>query len=112
MLEAVPAKVAAFPELLESLGAVPREHMPDTILAIFAFYGSQAMIVADGLTRSLSKDLLQHHTELLQALIMTVPFAEWGLGPPHGGIMHPVSETIPKLADTLRVLRSRSLSEG
>lgn len=111
MLEAVREKVAAFPDLLESLGSVLREHMPDTILAIFAFYGSQAMIAADGSTRSLSKDLLQHHTELLQALILTVPLTEWGLGPPHGGIMQPIFETVPQLADTFAQQRMLERSD-
>jgi hypothetical protein len=53
---------------LAELQRIFRE-LPQKIL----FYGAQGSISEKGETRSFAKYILQHHIELLQALMLTVP---------------------------------------
>lgn len=105
ILSAARKNVAEFPNLIEKLNGIFRETTPDGLLATFGFYGARAAIGSDGATRSLNKDIQQHHIELLQALVLTLPPANWGHGPSHGGIMQHVFDIMPKLADTFFQMR-------
>src|SRR5690606_19153465 len=94
------ADVEKFPDLINRVLSILRDRMPETILATFAFYGSQASILSTGETRSLSKDILQHHIELLQGIVLTIPAEEWGHAPSTADIMQTVFDIVPKVTDT------------
>jgi hypothetical protein len=97
--------VAEFPDLIEKVHEIFRATTPEGILATFGFYGARAAIDSDGTTQSLTKDIEQHHIELLQALVLTLPLKDWGKGPSHGGIMQQVFDIMPKLAHTFFQMR-------
>lgn len=99
VIKAARENVAEMPNLLDDLGKLLRERTPEGILTTFGFYGSQGTIGPNGELRSLAKGILQHHIELLQALVLTIPVDEWGVGPPTADIMQTVFDTVPKLAD-------------
>jgi hypothetical protein len=68
LLESARESLAEFPGHLAELQRIFRE-LPQKIL----FYGAQGSISEKGETRSFAKYILQHHIELLQALMLTVP---------------------------------------
>jgi len=105
MLNAARQSVAKFPDHVETLLMVLRERMPNGILATFGFYGTRATIGDDGATRPFAKDVLQHHIELLQALILTLLFEDWGSGPSSGDAMQVIFDTVPVIADTFVKMR-------
>lgn len=100
VFSAAKQNVAELPKLLNQLNEIFRERTPEGILTTFAFYGSQGSVNAKGELKSLSKDILQHHVELLQAFALTVPLEEWGEGPPTSDVMHVVFDIVPKISDT------------
>ena len=105
MIQAARDRVEEFPELVATLLGVFRDRAPDSVLATFSFYGSRAMIGKDGSTRTLTKDVLQHHIELLQSLVLTLPAEEWGIGPPTAEIMQVVFDSVPRLSDAFVQIR-------
>lgn len=105
MLSAARKNVAKFPDLIEKIHEIFRETTPEGILATFGFYGARAAIGSDGTTRSLTKGIEQHHIELLQALVLTLPLRDWGQGPSHGGIMQHVFDIVPELAHAFFQMR-------
>ncbi len=105
MLSAARNNVAEFPDLIEKLYEIFRETTPEGILATFGFYGARAAIGSDGTVRSLISDIEQHHIELLQALVLTLPLKDWGQGPSHAGVMQHVFDIVPKLANTFFQMR-------
>src|SRR5208282_5905106 len=67
------------------------------LLSVVAGYGLQAGVTEEGVETRFMPDIDQHHIELLQALLLTLPDAEWGNDPA-------TSNDIQKLIDTLREL--------
>lgn len=96
--EAAKESVDAFPETLERLSILLKIHSPEGVLATFAMYGLQAMVGKDGL-RAMLPDLLQHHAELLQAIVLTIPAADWGPFPSKPDIMTTFFDDVPKLSE-------------
>jgi hypothetical protein len=100
VINAARADVEKFPELLSEIYRVLKERTPEGILATFAFYGSRAVVGSNGEMKTLAKDIQQHHIELLQGIVLTLPAAEWGQGPSAGDVMQIVFDTVPELAST------------
>src|SRR5438105_1843448 len=82
VIEMAAAKQAAFPDLLKTLLDVFRRCFPPHILATLAAYGLMTGVSDEGVAdRALTDKIQQHHVELLQALLLTLPFDEWGREP-------------------------------
>jgi hypothetical protein len=96
--EAAKESADAFPETLDRLSALMKIHSPEGVLATFAMYGLQAMVGKEGL-KGMMPDLQQHHAELLQAIVLTVPAADWGPFPSKPDIMQTFFDDVPKLSD-------------
>lgn len=105
ILSAARNNVAVFPNLIKNIYDIFRKTTPAGILATFGFYSARAAIGSNGTMRSLNKDIQQHHIELLQALVLTLPVKEWGEGPSHGGIMQDVFDIVPKLSNAFFQMR-------
>ena len=72
-------KAEAFPEVLGRLLDVLRTKYPPHALAILACWGLRASVSDEGRSeKALIPNLDQHHLELLQALILTLPSEQWG----------------------------------
>lgn len=88
-------KAEEFPEMLGRLFDVLRIKYPPHALAILTCWGLHAGVSDEGVSeKSLIPNLGQHHVELLQALILTLPSEQWGIEPA-------APEDIQNLLDTL-----------
>src|SRR5947209_20163461 len=73
-------KTEEFPEILNRLFDVLRTKHPPHTLAILACWGLHAGVSDEGVyEETLIPNLDQHHIELLQALILTLPSEQWGI---------------------------------
>jgi hypothetical protein len=114
LLNAARETVAAFPTVLELLKDHFRNRDPTGIMASFSMYGLQVSVDAQGRTRKLSPNLEQHHAELLQAVLLTIPSKQWGSFPVSPDIMESVYDNVPKLAETFfhqRLLAGEAVSD-
>jgi hypothetical protein len=114
MLEAARTGVADFPRTLELVKDQLRRHNPISILACFAGYGLITSVAKDGTKRKPFRDILQHHVELLQAIILTIPPDQWGPAPVVPAVMQIVFDSVPKLSDTFflqRILDADKVSD-
>lgn len=101
------AAVAEFPKILELVKDLLRQHDPIGIMACFAGYNLLTFVgAADGVKKKPFEDVLQHHAELLQAIILTIPPDQWGLAPVLPEIMQIVFDSLPKLSDTFFLRRT------
>lgn len=100
VLSAARAGVAEFPRLLETIRGELRNGDPKGILASFASYGLLANVDRAGVEKKAAPDILQHHAELLQAILLTIPADAWGTGVLTPEVMQTVSDTVPKLSET------------
>jgi hypothetical protein len=100
MMEAARAGVDAFPTTLERIKEQLRRHDPVGIMASLAGYSLLTSVGQDGAKSKPPTDIMQHHAELLQAIILTIPPDEWGSAPVTPAVMQTVSDELPKLADT------------
>lgn len=73
-------KAAEFPGLLERARALLRARSPKDILATTAVYALQTGVTDErvGEHGFAGRDIGQHHVEILQALALSIPSAEWG----------------------------------
>ena len=104
--------VDAFPRQLEAVKVELRRCLPPGALATFVAYGLRAGLSDDGTQKSLLPNVLQHHAELLQAVMLTIPFDEWGRGPLTPEISQKLFDTVPTLSDTFfmqRLLESEGI---
>ncbi|MAN47468.1 MAG: hypothetical protein CMF04_14870 [Hyphomonas sp.] len=97
--------VDAFPKQLETVKGELRRCLPPGALAAFVAYGLQAGLGDDGTQKSLLPNVLQHHAELLQAVMLTMPLDEWGRGPLMPEISQKLFDTVPTLSDTFFMQR-------
>jgi hypothetical protein len=88
---------------------VLREKYPPGILAVMASYGLQSAISDDGAAKRLNSQLEQHHVELLQALTLMLPFAEWGGLPAEPTDIQKAIDTIVELAAAFHHRRFRAI---
>lgn len=82
LLEEGAQEAARFPELLSEILQLFRSVYPPHILAAIAYYATCRRIGPEGVSaKSLLPEVEQHHLELLQALLCTLPRSEWGMEP-------------------------------
>lgn len=115
MLAAARAGVAEFPQLLETIRDQLRNGDPLGILASFASYGLQIHVAPDGAEKKALPDILQHHAELLQAILLTIPGNTWGAGMLTPQVMETVFDAVPKLSETFffqRILDGQTVKDN
>lgn len=100
ILKSAREDVERYPKLVEELTRLLKDRMPEEIVSTVAFYGTRAAINNKGETRTLVKDIQQHHIELLQGIALTLPAGEWGKAPSTAQTIQTVFDILPKLADT------------
>ncbi len=105
MLAAAREAVDTFPKQLEAVKYELRRSPPPGALAAFVAYGLQAGLSKNGEQKSLLPNVLQHHAELLQAIMLTIPPDEWGRSPLMPEIMQSLFDTVPPLSDTFFMQR-------
>lgn len=107
MHEAALAAVADFPKTLELVKDQLRQHDPIGIMASFAGYGLVTGIASKGGSeRKPLKDIEQHHAELLQAIMLTIPVDQWGSIPVVPKAMQIIYDSLPNLSDTFFLQRT------
>jgi len=115
ILAAARHSVDEFPATLQIVTDELRKSDPIGIVPTFAAYGLQTLAGREGVnTKSVLKDIQQHHAELLLALVMTIPLDEWGKDPFTPAIMGTVFETVPKVAETFlhqRILAAEGVTD-
>ena len=115
ILEAAKLSVTAFPETLELVKDQFRSADPVGIMNSFATYGLMKAVIGDSVGHSFApNNIQQHHAELLQAVMLTIPFEEWGVKPVLAGIMQTIFDTLPLLSDTFvhqRVLAAEQVED-
>jgi len=114
LLAVARAGVADFPRLLETIRKQLRKSDPEGILASFASYGLQAHVTRDGVEKKAHPDILQHHAELLQAILLTIPADAWGTGVLTPQVMQTVFDTVPKLSQAFlfqRILDGQTVKD-
>nr|WP_314258371.1 hypothetical protein [uncultured Devosia sp.] len=105
MLAAARSAVDAFPQQLEAIKEELRASWPPNALATFVAYGLQAGLGEDGSQTSLVPDVLQHHAELLQAIVLTIPKDEWRFESLFLGSSNTLFEKVPTLSNTFFMQR-------
>ena len=107
--------VDEFPATLKIVTDELRKSDPVGIVSTFAAYGLQTLVGREGAnTKSVLKDIQQHHAELLLALVMAIPVNEWRTDPFTPDIMGTVFETVPKIAETFlhqRILAAEGVTD-
>ncbi|MER8565016.1 hypothetical protein NKH85_06920 [Mesorhizobium sp. M0924] len=115
VLAAARHSVDEFPATLQIVTDELRKSDAIGIVSTFAVYGLQTLAGREGVnTKSVLKDIQQHHAELLLALVMTIPLDEWGKDPFTPAIMGTVFETVPKVAETFlhqRILAAEDVAD-
>lgn len=101
VLKSAREDVEKYPVLLDQLFGVLKEHMPESVISEFGFYGTRASINDKGETRTLAEGIEQHHIELLQGIALTLPAAEWGVAPYTPDVMQTVFDIVPQISDTI-----------
>jgi hypothetical protein len=95
-----------FPILIGRLEAALTQFYPLHVLAILTAWGTTAMVGHDGIkAESIVVGILQHHIELLQALILRLRPTEWGKGQPMPQDLQPIIEDLRSLADAFHQRR-------
>lgn len=105
MLEAAEAAVNEYPDLLQTIKNNLTSSYPPQSLATFCCHGSAGFISSTGQQTESLPGILQHHCELLQALVLTVSSDEWGGNPITPDGMQVLFDTMPKLSDTFFMRR-------
>jgi hypothetical protein len=105
MMEAAQKGIDEFPKLLGRMSDLFQSTYPPNLLSTFAFYGCQGSIDDHGHQKSMTKGILQHHVELLQALALMVPPEKWGGAPGTGEKMQALFDTVPEISDTFLKMR-------
>ncbi|WP_253710739.1 hypothetical protein [Bradyrhizobium sp. WD16] len=114
MTEAALAAVAEFPKTLELVKDQLCHHDPVGILACYAGYGLLTFGSEDSSRGKPVADVLQHHAELLQAIVLSIPLDQWGPAPVRPHVMQTVFDSMPKLSDTFfleRTLDGQKISD-
>ena len=102
-----------FPGRLTALLALFRDVSPPHLVATLAAYGLQVGLSENGASsRELMQKIEQHHVELLQALMLTVPISEWGATPPQPLHVQVAIDTIQALAMGFQQRRLLAASEA
>ena len=95
-----------FPKTLELVREQFRRFSPPGIMATFATYAFVVGVDDSGTEqKALLKDINQHHAELLQAILLSIPREEWGKEAPSPEVMQVLIDNLPKLSDTFFLQR-------
>lgn len=105
MLEEARRGLAAYPDALKTLRDQLMTHDPLGIVATFAAYGLRSYVSNDGVEAQKGLDILQHHAELLQAIMLGMPVSQWGAEPITPPVMQVVFDTVPILTDAFQYNR-------
>ena len=115
VLEAAKRSVTEFPQTLELVKEQFRLSDPLGIMASFATYGLMRGVIGNSVDHNLTpNNIQQYHAELLQAVLLTIPFEEWGTKPLVPNTMQTVFDTVPKLSDTFlhqRILAAQKITD-
>lgn len=113
--KAAEAGAAELPAIIKLLKDTLWSHNPLAILSIFTAYGLTTFVGKKGVEdRKPLEDVLPHHAELVQALLLTIPLEEWGWHPLTPDVMGTVFEAVPKLAYIFffqRILEGQKVSD-
>jgi Holliday junction resolvase len=101
------AKREAFPGLIATILDIFRRFYPPHILGVLAVWGLVAPASPEeGVAQnSMIKGLGQHHIELLQALLLTLPQSDWGEVPAQPEDIQKIIETVLDLAEAFHQRR-------
>jgi hypothetical protein len=89
-----------FPVILESLIGYFRNWYPPSFISTIATYGLQVGVSEKGASQQgFVENVQQPHVELLQALMLTLPHAEWGREPPPPDIIQKIIDRSSGLAN-------------
>lgn len=105
MLAAASVAVDAFPGRYEALTTLLSRTSPTDLLAVFNGYGMQAGLANNGGHAKILPDIEQHHGELLQAILLTLPVERWGGGVVTPAITHTLFEIMPTLSQAFFMQR-------
>lgn len=95
------AGIDEFPKTLELVKEQFRRFSPPGVMALFATYAFTVGVDDSGNEqRALPEHINQHHAELLQAILLTIPQEEWGQEAPSPEVMQVLIDNLPKLSDT------------
>jgi hypothetical protein len=110
LLKVADRKTEEFPLLIEAILQIFRDKYPPHIMAVMAGYGLQAGVSDAGVSgKRLISKLEQHHLELLQSLLLTLPFDEWGDLPAAPSDIQKTIDTIVDLADAFHSRRFKAI---
>jgi hypothetical protein len=94
-------KVSKLPQILEEVGTRLRKWNPSVVLASFAAYALQVLVGKEGEgAEALDGELQQHHGEVLQAICLSIEFADWGILPPPPLETQAILDALPDIADS------------
>ena len=106
MLKSAKEAMEAFPPAVEDLLDLFKETYPPHLMAAFASHSFRQYVGPDGVEiRTAFNDVQQYHGEFLQALMLSVPAAEWGQLPV-------TPETVQKVFDIMLAISAAFLGEG
>ncbi|MCJ2126470.1 hypothetical protein [Methylobacterium sp. J-077] len=86
-----------------------------SVLTAFFNYGMQVSLGPTAEQHKPLPDILQHHGELLHALVLTLPIGEWGKRPLTSDVMQRLFDAVPQLSNTFfmqRVLDGESIQDN
>ncbi|NOJ41052.1 hypothetical protein [Bradyrhizobium australiense] len=109
LLKLADRKTEEFPELIKTILQVFCERYPPHILAVMAGYGLTASVSDAGVEKRFVSKLEQHHLELLQALMLTLPLSEWGEQPASPADIQKTIDTIVDLAEAFHARRFKAV---
>lgn len=111
MTQAALAHVERLPQLFQSLQDVFRRHDPIGLICSLTFYALQRFLKSDGSMSGSGQGVGQHHVELLQAVLLTVPEDEWGAEPTVPNAVKELFDTLPPTSDVFLAQRIAAAKE-
>ncbi len=102
MLEAARVGVSEYPGMLKTLRDQLNSYDPLVIVASFAAYGLRSYVSDSGVEQQKGVQVLQHHAELMQAIMLSMPLDQWGDDPVIPSVMQTVFDTVPKLTEAFQ----------
>lgn len=112
LIEAGKDAATEYPKLIDTVLNQLRRWSPFQLLSFLAGWGLAAGVVEGGTaSKSILTDVEQHHVELLQALAMKLPPAEWGKELAKPGEVTEVIDALRKLTDAFQKRRFMAIEE-
>ena len=109
------AGIGEFPQKIERVREQFRCFSPPGIMATFAHYAFLVGVDDSGTEqKSVWEEINQHHAELLQAILLSIPREEWGQKAPTPEVIQVLIDSLPKLSDTFfhqRLLEAQEITD-